>query len=277
MPSAIADDDTRIYYQVQGTGEPLLMIMGQGMDHTGWASLADEFAEHYQVITFDHRGTGQSDKPATPAYTTRGMARDAIAILDHLALAQAHVYGISMGGRIGQWLAVDFSARVASLVLACTTPGHEHGLPRPREIDRLFAAGNRERLLTTMVSPEWYAANHEFQKLWQYQSSHRLPGYVQKLHYQASQGHNCWHELAQITAPTLLLHGSEDQVNVPGNSQRLAERIANAELHFIPQGRHFFFLEQRQACNALILNFLRRHSLSVKHAPKPADGKHVNR
>ena len=67
MPFAIAKDGTRIYYEEAGSGEPLLLVSGQGGDHTNWTEIVPDFAAHYRVLSFDHRGTGQSDKPTDPA------------------------------------------------------------------------------------------------------------------------------------------------------------------------------------------------------------------
>src|ERR1044071_744230 len=99
MPFASAADGTRLYFETVGSGDPLVLVNGQGNDHRGWQHVRNDFAERYQVIVHDHRGTGASDKPESPAYTTRGFANDVIAILDHLQLQRAHVYGVSMGGR----------------------------------------------------------------------------------------------------------------------------------------------------------------------------------
>jgi alpha/beta hydrolase fold len=105
MPFATALD-VRLYYEELGSGEPLLLIYGQGGDHTGWDGVRDDFADSYRIIVFDHRGTGLSDKPEAPSSTTRGFADDAVAILDNLSIPRAHAYDVSMGGRIGQWLGI---------------------------------------------------------------------------------------------------------------------------------------------------------------------------
>ena len=139
MPYATASDGVRLYYEEIGAGEPLLLINGQASDHTGWDLVRDDFAAHYRVIVFDHRGTGLSDKLAEPPYSTRGFARDTIAILDSLGIARAHAYGISMGGRICQWLGIDYPDRIGALVLGCTTPGNAHGVRRPPEVDAVMA------------------------------------------------------------------------------------------------------------------------------------------
>ena len=126
--------DVSLYYEEVGTGDPLVLISGQGGDHRGWDFVRDDFAAHYRVITFDHRGTGQSDKPADPPYSTRGFANDAVALLDVLGIQRAHAYGISMGGRICQWLGIEHGDRIGALVLGCTTPGNAHGIQRPADV-----------------------------------------------------------------------------------------------------------------------------------------------
>jgi pimeloyl-ACP methyl ester carboxylesterase len=99
MPYATAADGARIYYEIAGTGEPLLLISGQAGDHHGWDAIRPDFTDRYRTIAFDHRGTGASDKPDVP-YSTRGFARDAVAVLDAAGIDRAHAYGTSMGGRI---------------------------------------------------------------------------------------------------------------------------------------------------------------------------------
>ena len=141
MPFASAPDGARIYYETQGHGEPLLLVMGRGSDHYGWGPIASDFAARWQVIIYDQRGTGQSDKPHSPPYTLQGFARDALALLDDLGIRRAHVYGISMGGRIAQWLGIDAPARVGALVLGCTTPGDAHGVARSPAATAAMASG----------------------------------------------------------------------------------------------------------------------------------------
>ena len=121
MAFVTVPDGTHLYYEEVGAGEPLLLISGQGQDHTFWSGVRDDFADHYRVIVYDHRGTGQSDKPDAPPYSTRGFAQDAVALLDHLGVARVHTYGHSMGGRICQWLGIDHGL---VLVRWCLAPRH---------------------------------------------------------------------------------------------------------------------------------------------------------
>ncbi len=265
MSYATASDGTRLYYEEVGAGEPLLLISGQGSDHTNWDGVREDFAQHYRVIVFDHRGTGQSDKPTEPPYTTRGFAQDAVAILDHLGIARAHAYGVSMGGRICQWLGIDFAERIGALVLGCTTPGNAHGVKRPAEVDASFRnlstnpGAAMAALLDTLVSPRWLDAHPEF--LAQMGAQKPIPSYAQRLHYLASEGHDTWDLLPTIKAPTLVIHGSEDVVNPTANAPLLANRIPNAELYIVEGGRHGYFVEFREEASRVVNEFLARHPL----------------
>ena len=267
MPYATIPDGTRLYYEEVGAGEPLLLISGQGGDHTGWDGVRDDFASQYHVIVFDHRGTGLSDKPSEPPYTTRGFAQDAVAILDHLGIARAHAYGISMGGRICQWLGIDWPDRIGALVLGCTTPGNAHGVRRPLDVDTAMANRSADpetamiTMLNAMYSPDWIATHPEVVILARQNYQHPIPAYAQRLHYLASEGHDTWDLLPTISAPTLVIHGSEDVVNPTANAYLLADRIPGAELYIVSGGRHGYFIEFREEASRIVTEFLMRHPL----------------
>lgn len=269
MPYATAKDGVRLYYEELGTGEPLLLVSGQGGDHTSWDFIRGDFASRYRVIVYDHRGTGKSDKPTEPPYSTRGFAEDAIAILDGLGIAKAHAYGISMGGRICQWLGIDYPERIGALVLGCTTPGNAHGVKRPAELDNIMKnpAADPQTAMKTMLegsfTPGWIAAHSEaIALLQQQQLQNPLPAHAQRLHYLASEGHDAWDLLPSITAPTLVIHGSDDRVNPTANAYLLAERIPGAEVYIVEGGRHGYFVEFREEASRVVNEFLGRHPLN---------------
>ncbi|MDZ7727728.1 MAG: alpha/beta fold hydrolase [Dehalococcoidia bacterium] len=268
MPHATVNG-LSLYYEVHGQGEPLVLVSGQGSDHHTWDFVRDDFAARYQVIVFDHRGTGHSDKPESPPYSTRGFAADVVGLLDALGIERAHAYGISMGGRICQWLGIDHGDRMGALVLGCTTPGNAHGVPRPPEVDAKMANRPSEPaevvqfLVEQMVSPEWAEQHPEYvEAVWQ-RVRNPIPEFARKLHYQASEGHDTWDSLSAIANPVLVIHGDNDQVNPSANAPLLADRIPGAELHIVPGGRHGYFNEFRGEASRVVLDFLQRHPLEV--------------
>ncbi|HRO24857.1 MAG TPA: alpha/beta fold hydrolase, partial [Promineifilum sp.] len=96
MPYA-QTNNINLYYELHGRGEPLVLIPGLGYDGWMWHRMIPGLAEHYQVISIDNRGVGQSDKPPGP-YTAQMLAADVVGLLDALGLPKAHVMGHSMGG-----------------------------------------------------------------------------------------------------------------------------------------------------------------------------------
>lgn len=270
MPSFVAPDGVTIGYETAGppAGEPLLLVAGQGSDRHMWDPVVDTFAARYRTIRWDHRGTGASDKPEAPPYSIEGFAADAIALLDHLGVTRAHAYGISMGGRICQRLAIDWPQRLGAVVLGCTTPGNTGGVRRSAEVDAQMANrptdidGRIAWFASMLVSPEWAAANPGYLAELRARYADPIPVHAQKLHYAASEAHEAWDQLPRITAPALVLHGDADQINVTANAPLLAGRIPAAELHLIAGGRHGFFVEFADEAGAAVLDFLLRHPLT---------------
>ena len=262
MPFASLPDGVKLYYETHGTGEPLLLIMGRASDHYGWGPLTADFARRWQVIVYDHRGTGQSDKPESPPYTVQGFANDAAALLDHLNLPRAQVFGISMGGRVAQWLAIEHAARVGALVLGCTTPGDAHGVKRTPKVEAAFNSTSMLRVMPLMFSPWWVFTHMNELAARRPAVEIPVPPYAQKLHADASTAHDAWDKLPLITAPTLVIHGDRDQVAPVGNARLLAERIPHAELHLVHGGRHIFYLQFREEVERVVSDFLQRHPLA---------------
>ncbi len=260
MPFAIAPDGVHIYYEVQGTGEPLLLIAGQSNDHHLWNLVRRDFARHYQVIVYDQRGTGLSDKPEQPPYSTRGFARDAVAVLDHLGVNRAHAYGVSMGGAIAQWLGIDHAGRTGGLVLACSTAGVTHGVRRSAEMQALLDHPDNSKVLATFFTSRWSLP--PFFLSMRPSLKTPMPKYAEQLHAQASKEHDAWNWLPSITAPVLIMHGRDDQLVPMANAQLLAGRIPHAELYLVRRGRHMFFIEFRKEVNRVVKEFLHRHPLN---------------
>jgi len=133
VPHARAADGTRLFYSVEGSGPPLLLIAGQSNSSRWWSQVREDFSAHFTTIVTDHRGTGSSDKPDAP-YSTRMFASDSVAVLADAGVGKAHVYGTSMGGRIAQWIAAGHGEHVDRLVLGCTSPGGQHSIERSKEV-----------------------------------------------------------------------------------------------------------------------------------------------
>src|SRR3954471_14478918 len=109
-------DGLRINYDVQGEGEPLLLIPYTSADHACYAFQLPAYSEHFRCIAIDLPGSGESDKPTGP-YSTDGYAEQVAAFLDAIGIEHAHVAGVSLGAAVGIQLAARHPGRVRSLSL----------------------------------------------------------------------------------------------------------------------------------------------------------------
>jgi 3-oxoadipate enol-lactonase len=131
----IQNQGANIYWDEQGSGEPLLLLMGLGYPLDMWYRTRPVLATRYRTIAVDNRGIGRSDMPPGP-YPISLMASDALAVLNALGVESFHVYGISMGGMIAQELTLQHPARVRSLILGCTAAGGRTAIQASRKSAR---------------------------------------------------------------------------------------------------------------------------------------------
>ena len=251
---AVTADGAALAWEQHGTGDPLLLIPGQAVSRRTWDLVVPGLAERFRVITYDHRGIGASTLGTPPEWSTRMLAADALAVLDAAGAGRAHVVGHSMGGRIGQWLAIDAPERVASLTLISATPGDARGVPRPDAATRALAGGDPEVLGPYFFSAAFRRRHPDVLGLL---ARGEAPMRARRGHYVASSTHDTWDELVRITAPTLVVHGADDEITPVENGRALAERIPGAEYLKLPGG-HGVYLED-PAVVAAVADFVSRH------------------
>jgi 3-oxoadipate enol-lactonase len=265
--------DINIYYESQGDGEALLLIMGYGAYSGHWAPLIPSFPGEYRVISFDNRGTGRSDKPDIP-YTIKMMADDAKGLLDAIGVDSAHVFGVSMGGMIAQEFALNYPDKLRSLILGCTTCGGTKAiLPTPEALAFLTSpamAGLPAEELARETVPwlwtqEFIDKNPEAVEMYvaitlKYPTP--VHGYAHQA--QAIAAHDTYERLPRIAAPTLVIVGDADRIIPAGNSKILASRIPDAELVILENAGHGFSGEAAAETTRIILDFLRRHPKGKK-------------
>lgn len=240
MHFAVAADGTRLAWRSDGAGSPLLLIAGQATALTGWDPIVPDLAKSFRVIRFDHRGIGSSDEGPTEHLGTREFAADAAAVLDAAGVQRAHIYGHSMGGRVAQWLAIDHPNRVGALILAATSAGGFLGKDRDPEATRALTSGDPAQLEPLFFDAEWAAAHSTAVRTF---FTSRASKQAKRRHFRASKEHDARSLLDHITAPTLILHGTEDVLTPLENALVLRDLIPRSMLVKVANGRHGFHLD----------------------------------
>lgn len=247
-----APDGTELAVTVAGEGPPLLMIPGLGATRVIFDPLVPLLLTGFRVLVYDQRGVGASQLTPGP-YTTEQLGDDAAAVLDGLEVERAMVLGASFGGMVAQQLAVGHPDRVRALVLAATGPGPAHlaRAPDPAASAALLGKGARTpeeayRLACTVLYSRRFQEEHAEFIEEQVRDRARRPVAARAFQAQlaASAGHDVWDRLPSISAPTLVMHGSEDAVMPLANAELLAERIPGAMLEVFDGAGHLFFHEQ---------------------------------
>jgi pimeloyl-ACP methyl ester carboxylesterase len=247
MPFVTANG-LRTYCETAGEGEPILLIAGNGMDHTAFRDQMPVFAAHFRCVTYDLRGIGQSDVPES-GYTVPDMARDAFELLAALNLPSAHVAGYSLGGAIGLQMAIVEPERVKSLSLYSTFSHVEPYLRRRYEILVKILLETTPELWAMFTAfsafGEEYINAHDAEierevalRIARWQGSD-APSKVGLLgHYQAILGHDVRSRLSEIQCPTWIAVGGSDPVAPPSYARYIHEHIARSLLSVYPGAPH---------------------------------------
>ena len=254
--------DINMYYRVYGEGEPLVLIMGHGMDARSWVFQTPEFSKEYQVIGFDNRGVGRTDAPDSP-YSIAMMADDTAGLMDILGIEKAHILGVSMGGMIAQEFALKYPHRVKSLILATTAArSPSEGVGALASIFITEEGVSQEtrirKLLPNIYTDKFFENSEQVQRVVDAMlaNPNPQPAYAAARQGDAAAQHDTRDRLGQITAPTLVLVGKEDIVLPVKLSEELAEGIPNAELVVLEGGGHGFNFEIPDKFNQAVLDFL---------------------
>jgi 3-oxoadipate enol-lactonase len=263
----VAAGDLQINYESYGQGEPLLLIMGFGLPGIAWLPMLP-FLSGFRCIYFDNRGTGNSDKPATP-YTIAGMADDASNLLTALEIEKAKVYGISMGGMIAQELVLRHPEQVEKVVLGCTMAGGSAAVRASDEVyqkmGEAFATlgGNPELALDKMMPllfPSEFIAQHPELKsmlLAGFKMAPPTPLESIERTTAAIADFDAYDRLAQIKCPVMIVHGEKDVLVPPENTSLIKSRIRNAEVFMIPNAGHSYGAADPVGIHQRIVNWLK--------------------
>lgn len=249
-------------FEISGKDDAPTVVLSHslGCSLKMWDLQVKSLESEYRVLRFDTRGHGLSDAP-NDRYSLDLLREDALALVDALNLEKFHWVGISMGGMIGQYLALHSPKRLMSLVLSDTGPfmPPESQPVWQERIDQARDEGMQARVKTTLA--DWFTADfirknppvlHEIKKQLLSTSVDGYEGCIW-----AIRGLNCIDRLKDIKTPTLIMVGKEDSGTPVEVSQLMHERIPHSNMIVIPDASHLSSVEQPDIFNRSLLDFLR--------------------
>jgi len=253
-----------IYYEIYGTGPSLLMILGLGANITWWGSyFLNGLAEHFRVIVFDNRGTGQSEDPKLD-YSIKTLADDVVGLMDALNIDKTHVFGHSMGGYIAQEFLLNYS-RINKLILCSTSCGGSKSISASPEVLQIVNKPRKGRtpeelakeVLDIFYSDEFIKENP---KLINFAIQNMIKTPLDPESYRrqtkAIESFSTCNRLKDLKLSTLIMHGMKDILVPPQNAKILAELILNSQLIVFNMSAHAPFVEEPDLVLNAIIEFL---------------------
>ncbi len=260
----------QMYYEEQGSRQPLLLIHGFPLNHKMWEPQISSLSAQVRVIAPDLRGHGCSEAVPPPntrsqSYTMEMHADDCAALLDDLGITQpVFIAGLSMGGYIAFAFLRKYPERVAGLVLAATRAGADKPAARDNRLKAVATAREAgvgrvvDAMVPSLLSPATYNDQPDLPT--------KLAAIMAEISLDAMVGDQLGMlerpdsspMLDQINVPTLLIHGAEDQL-IPLEDFRIMQaKIPASELHIIPGAGHMVNMEQPLQFNRAVSEFLQR-------------------
>ncbi|HEY7484726.1 MAG TPA: 3-oxoadipate enol-lactonase [Streptosporangiaceae bacterium] len=248
------------HYEIAGDGLPLVLSGSIGSTLAMWEPQLPALAERFRVIRVDHRGHGGSPVPPGP-YTIADLGSDVLALLDHLGERQVAYCGLSMGAMVGMWLGAHAPERISALALLCTSAymGPERWVQRIAAVEAGGMASIVDGVMQVWFAPEFHERQPE-----------RVAEFAAVFTTIPAQGYlgccaairdmDLRADLAKVTAPTLVLAGSEDAAAPPDQARDIAGRIAGARVEVVPGAAHIANVERPDAVNRQLLDHFERHA-----------------
>jgi len=244
-----------------GDGPTLLLVPGLSGIGGFWVHQIADFARHFRVITYDHRGTGRSSRPRR-GYSIDQMAEDLLRLMDALKIDATILVGHSMGGAIGQTIAQDQPERIGRLVLSATWAGKDSYFRRifdfRKELLRIGGMPSYRRLSVLMQYPPAWIDAHAAWLDAEEAMAVAEPADLEILQARidAILSFDRRMRLGEIRAATLVVVARDDLITPPYLSEELAAGIPYAKLAMLPRGGHFAPITEPAEYNRILRQFL---------------------
>ena len=256
--TCVLADGGALRYRIEGpSGAPVLVLSNSlGTNVAMWDAQMPVFAQRFRVLRYDSRGHGASTNTQGP-YAIAQLARDVLALLDHVNVSRAHFCGLSMGGVVGMWLGAHAEERIDRLVLCNTAPRTGSAESWNARIDAVRKGGIEA--IADAVIDRWFTAAFR----------ERAPRTIRQMRYMlianpaegyvaacaAVRDMDQWDALPDIDRPTLIISGAHDAATPPADGRRMAQEIPGAR-YIELDAAHISNVEQAERFTAEVVDFL---------------------
>jgi 3-oxoadipate enol-lactonase len=259
-------NDTKLYYELAGHGEPLVLIHGFVVDSRMWDHQFQEFTKQYRVLRYDLRGYGKSAKPTGEDYTD---SDDLMSLMKHLKIENAHIIGLSMGGLIAMDFTISYPKAVKKLVVADTTlSGYTWSEAYGSSLNSIWATCKKRGLSVAKAqflafeifcteSEDPYVYHSLKDMIDDYSGIHLLD--VDLPVWRSKVRDPIAGRLSDIRVPTLIVVGERDAHDFHIIADILSEGIPLARKLVVPGVKHMVNMEDPVAFDGAVLEFLSNH------------------
>jgi len=254
----------KLYYEVYGEGKPLILVGGIAQQICMWKYQIEAFKKDFKVAVFDNRGTGRSDKPES-GYSVDIFADDVKALIDNLNIERPHILGVSFGGFVAQKVAYKYGDIIDKLILVNTAfGGPKYVAPSMDVINNMIygAQGNNplekgiNSLSFSFTKAFFNNSRQKIEEIVKCLLENPQPSYAYNGQVMAGASFDMEKESKEIKNSTLVIVADDDRVVRKKNGLMLAANIPNAKLAQISNAGHLSFIEQHEAFNRVITDFL---------------------
>ena len=259
MPELMCANGIRVSYDVQGSGPWLILSHSLGCGKAMWQPQFDVLARSYRVLRYDTRGHGQTDAPDGP-FTLDLLADDVKALCDGLGIAKCHFVGLSMGGMIGQTVALRYPELLLSLTLASTTSHYgAAALPFWQTRSQTALSAGMGPLVAPTIE-RWFTAPFRdaqpalIEQVGRWILDTPARGYANAC--LAIAAIDTTARLGSLSIPVLVMVGAQDAATPPAMAELIHANVRHSRLVVLPSAAHMASIEQADRFNGALLDFL---------------------
>jgi 3-oxoadipate enol-lactonase len=261
--SKIKANGINVHYTLEGRESSPVITLSHSLatDSSMWESQMDKLQGSYRVLRYDTRGHGETDAPEGP-YSLDMLAEDVLGLLRALGITKTYFMGISMGGMIGQVLGLKAPSALSGLIL-CDTSSRIPEEAKPLWDDRIEVVKRQgmgsqvEATIERWFTPRFREEHPEVvQKVVAMIRATNPQGYIGCA--RAIRALDLTDRLSAIKVPTLIVVGEDDPGTPLSAAQTIHDRIKDSELVILKSAAHLSNIEQAEAFNTAVFNFLRK-------------------